>query len=628
MNRLRNIPGGVLLLIDIIIALFAVLFAYALRFNFDIPDKAITSWPQVLPVVFIIRAVSSIAFRTYAGVISYTGLEDAIRLFLATLAGTVTFVIANIVAFQIRGVYLMPSSVIIMEFVLTLLLVVGYRLAFKLLYMELTSSKSKVVKVIVYGAGEAGLITKRTLERDAQTNYKVVAFFDDNKRLKKNRVDGVTVKGSIDSLEGYLEQNEAAILIIAIMGLPSERKQQIIQTCLAHRIKVLTIPPTHSWINGELSSGQIQEVKIEDLLGREVIKLDPKAIKKYLTGKRVLITGAAGSIGSELSRQVITYNPDQLLLIDQAESPLYELEVEFNGFQTQVPWSVAIADITNEQRIRQIFESFKPEVVFHAAAYKHVPLMEGNPTEAVNTNVLGTKLLADLAVEHNVERFVLVSTDKAVNPTNVMGASKRVAEMYVQSLNELQASSGKETYTRFVTTRFGNVLGSNGSVISFFKEQIRTGGPVTVTHPDITRFFMTIPEACELVLEAAAMSDGGEIFVFDMGQPVRIVDLAKDMIRLSGLELGKDINLVYTGLRPGEKLYEEVLNDAETTVPTHHPKIKIAKVRPNDHGSVKEQVATLQAYCDHQQHNELVKAMKAMVPEYISNNSVFEKLDV
>ena len=432
-------------------------------------------------------------------------------------------------------------------------------------------------------------------------------------------LEGTKIVG-LDKLDELLQNNNVAHLIISIQNLLPARKQQIVDTCLNYTIKILTVPPITNWINGELSFKQIKKVKIEDLLGRDPIILDKEDIEKQLSGKVILVTGAAGSIGSEIVRQIIPFNPKLIILVDQAESPLYEIELELFDKHKQQCYEVVIGDVRNRERMGNVFRTFNPQIVFHAAAYKHVPMMENNPSESIFTNVLGTRNLADLSVEYKVEKFVMISTDKAVNPTNVMGASKRIAEIYTQSLS-------KKSNTKFITTRFGNVLGSNGSVIPRFRQQIENGGPLTITHPDITRYFMTIPEACQLVLEAGAMGQGAEIFIFDMGKSVKIVELAKKMIKLSGLTLDKDISIVYTGLRPGEKLYEELLADHENTLPTHHTQIMKAKVKEYDLNEITTSINELIALFDQQDNKLIVKKMKTLVPEFKSNNSIYEKLD-
>ena len=439
-------------------------------------------------------------------------------------------------------------------------------------------------------------------------------------------MEGVMIYHASERLEELFQGEKVDQLIFADTNLKLSEKQKLVDLCLKYNIRLLDVPPASKWINGELSFNQFKEIRIEDLLERSPIKLDKKNIRQQLADKTVLITGAAGSIGSEMVRQIIPFKPRKIILLDNAETPLFDLELElretvrFQGYET------VIGDIRNKERLENVFRTFRPDFVYHAAAYKHVPIMELNPSEAILNNVLGTKNLADLSVKYNVGEFVMVSTDKAVNPTNVMGASKRIAEMYVQSLfNKLKGES--DSTTKFITTRFGNVLGSNGSVIPLFRKQILAGGPLTVTHAEVTRYFMTIPEACQLVLEAGSMGKGGEIFIFDMGESVKIVDLAKKMIKLSGLELGKDIQLAFTGLRPGEKLYEELLNDEENTLPTHHKKIMVAKVREYEFEKVSADIEELIGLFDTQDNNKIVSKMKRMVPEFLSKNSIFEELD-
>ena len=472
--------------------------------------------------------------------------------------------------------------------------------------------------MIIYGAGISGLITKRTIEKDGRLNYKIVAFIDDNKKKDGTRMEGVTVTHT-SKLESLIRDEGVNNLIIAIQQPNEENRKHVVEICLTNGLKVSKVPTPKSWINGEFSTKQISRVNIEDLLGRRPIVLDENRISNQLTGQTILVSGAAGSIGSGLVKQIARYNPGKLILLDQAESPLYDLQIELGATQQNLNFEVVIGDIRSAERMERVFDFFRPDFVFHAAAYKHVPMMENNPSEAVLTNVLGTKNLVDLSKRFEVKKFVMISTDKAVNPTNVMGASKRIAEIYAQMAN-------KEGMTRFVTTRFGNVLGSNGSVIPLFQRQIEQGGPITVTDERVTRFFMTIPEACQLVLEAGSMGEGGEIFVFDMGESVKIIDLAKKMIQLSGLQLGKDIEIRVTGLRPGEKLYEELLAKEENTIATHHPKILKANVRDEDVAQI-EAINVLIGLFETQKNDEIVAKMKQIVPEFISNNSDYEKLD-
>lgn len=616
----HNMPRWLIFVTDIAFVVFAVFLSYMLRFNFHVPESEMQNWSLVFPVVLVTRALSFVVFRTYAGIIRYTSTEDAVRIFLVVLGGSILFGLLNLMSFYwINDRYIIPFSIIIIEFMTVILLMVTFRVIVKIAYIELMNPAGSKNKVIIFGAGEAGLITKRALDRDLGIRYKVVAFVDEDKNKIGKKLEGVDIR-ALDKLGELLAENDIDNVIISVQKLKPEKKQIVVEACLPYHTRILTVPPVSSWINGELSFNQIKKIRIEDLLEREEIKPDIEGIRKEISGKIIMITGASGSIGSELVRQMMHFNPGKLILIDQAESAMFDLETELTAKYGFSNFEIAIADICNEVRMQHAFRLFKPRMVFHAAAYKHVPMMENNPSEAVYTNVKGTKIIADLSVEFDVEKFVMISTDKAVNPTNVMGASKRIAEIYVQNLNRL----GK---THFITTRFGNVLGSNGSAVTLFSKQIEQGGPVTVTHPEVFRYFMTIPEACRLVLEASAMGKGGEIYLFDMGKPVRIVDLAKKMIRLSGLEIEKDIQIKFTGLRPGEKLYEELLNDAENALPTHHPQIMIGKVREYEPGYVKKEITGLISLFDKQDNLAIVKKMKEIVPEFKSKNSEFEKLD-
>ena len=529
------IPSKAIFVFDVLIVFIAIGFTYLLRFNFDVPQKEIDSLRYVVPLILAVRILTFYFAKTHVGLIRYSSIEDALRIFVAGTAGTIIFVICILISNPLIGINIIPVSIIILEYIFTGFFMTAYRLLGKRLYLYFRSTGNSSLKMVIYGAGEAGLLTKRIVARDMGANYKLVAFIDDNPKLKNSSVEGVPVYGSVEKLDKLLSEQKIALLTISILELPLRKKQEVIETCLKHKVRVLTVPKINRWINGELSFKQIRQVKIEDLLEREPIQLDVQKIRKEISGKRILVTGAAGSIGSEIARQVLGYKPEKVILLDQAETPLYELGVELgNTFKTK-NYELVMGDVRNRKRMENVFNTFHPEIVFHAAAYKHVPVMEENPSEAILTNVLGTKMMADLSVDHSIQKFVLISTDKAVNPTNVMGASKRIAEMYVQSLNHLLAHQS-ERHTRFVTTRFGNVLGSNGSVIPIFRKQIQSGQPVTITHPDVTRFFMTIPEACQLVLEAGVMGHGGEIYIFDMGQSVKIADLAKKMIKLSGME--------------------------------------------------------------------------------------------
>ncbi len=617
-----------ILLIDLAIVAISFGFAHLVRFNFDLTViNGALSLGQ-LAVVLVAYLAGFLFFRSYSGIIRHTGVEDAVRLFFATSSSTAALLILNLLTYQFTqygsGLLTIGISLILINYVFSIFGLVTSRFLFKAAFISIFESSRTKVNVLIYGAGKSGSITRNTLMQDDSLQYNVLGYIDDNPSKINKALQGIMVYSPAILERDFVEKNNIQEVIISIQNISTIRKRQIIDLCLAHNIKVKNVPPVHNWINGELSSRQIKDVKIEDLLQREEIVLDNQNVESEIEEQVIFVTGAAGSIGGEIARQLLHYNPAQLVLIDQAETPMYELENELRKKYAHLLHNVrfVIGDVRNDKRMRNLFKKYRPKYVFHAAAYKHVPLMEENCYEAVLVNIFGTQLLADLSVEFGVNKFVMVSTDKAVNPTNVMGATKRVAEIYTQSLNN--AFSGN---TRFVTTRFGNVLGSNGSVIPMFKRQIEAGGPITVTHPEITRYFMTIPEACQLVLEAGVMGNGGEIFIFDMGESVKILDVAKKMIKLSGLTLGKDIQITFTGLRPGEKLYEELLNVQENTMPTHHPKIMIGKVRAYNYDQVAQDLVTLKQILNTGDEQRIVTKIKELVPEFVSNNSQFESLD-
>lgn len=624
----RYLPRWMILVIDSVLCVLALLAAYQLRFNFQVPAHEYELlWPM-LPVFLLVRAGSLGAARIHKGLVKHTSTEDARRIFLTVLAGSAVFGLLSAVRYYlIDGIYFLPRTVIIIDFMATAMLLISSRIAVKLLYLRAKGSGKDEVRVVLYGAGAAGLITKRTLERDGAARYTVEAFVDDDAKKSGQRLEGVPIAHTA-KLTDLLSDGDIDQVIITILQPDPENRRRVVDACMAAKTHVLSIPPVHDWINGQLSSGQIREVRIEDLLGRAPISLDDAPLKERFAAKRVLVTGAAGSIGSEIARQLLSIGVREAVLLDNAESALYDLEMELRAKASEsrrvggrADFRPVIGDVRDRDAMGRLFAEVRPEIVFHAAAYKHVPLMEAQPDQAVRTNVMGTRNIAELCCSHNVEECVLVSTDKAVNPTSVMGASKRVAEQYVQSLTPSQPSPGGEANdcgTRFITTRFGNVLGSNGSVIPLFRKQIAEGGPVTVTDPEVTRFFMTIPEACRLVLEAGAMGKGGEIFVFDMGAPVRIIDLAEKMIRLSGKEPGRDIAITITGLRPGEKRFEELLASAENTLPTHHPRILIGKTRDVDAAAVKQAVQELIDSAMQGDSIACVARMKQLVPEYVA----------
>ncbi|MFO7790553.1 MAG: polysaccharide biosynthesis protein [Bacteroidota bacterium] len=618
---LRSVtPRWVIFAIDLSICLFSIVFAYYLRFNFDVPDSNIEALTIIIPLVLFVRAISFAISKTYIGLVRYTSTRDVQRLFVVLLLGSSFLILLNIIAFQILETYIIPTSVVIIDFLITALGMVFFRLLIKTIFFEFHTSRKDRSNVVILGSDELSLITKRTIDRDMESKNRVIGFIDYDDDVIGNKIEGIKVYG-IDELEDLITRQSVETLIIANKKIPASLKKRVIDICLDRDVKTLTIPDVTHWINGELTFRQIKQIKIEDLLERDPIQLDKKRIHNQLTNKTILVTGAAGSIGSEIMRQITKFKPKLILLFDQAESPMYDLELEMCEQLNFTQYKTIIGDITNKQQVEHLFDEFHPEYVYHAAAYKHVPLMEHNPSEAVITNIMGTKIVADAAVRYKVNKFVMVSTDKAVNPTNVMGASKRIAEIYTQSLNTQQE------HTRFITTRFGNVLGSNGSVIPRFQRQIEKGGPITITHPEVTRYFMTIPEACQLVLEAGSMGEGGEIFIFDMGESIKIINLAKRMIKLSGMELGKDIQMTFTGLRPGEKLYEELLATKENTSPTYHEQIMIAKVRRYDFEDINAEINTLIYMPFSENDVDIVRKMKTILPEFKSQNSIYEVLD-
>jgi FlaA1/EpsC-like NDP-sugar epimerase len=612
-------PAWIIFNVDMVISAVSILTALLLRFNFSIPFQFLDKITLILIVVLGTKAIFLLGGRTSAMIVRHTGLRDLFRLIIVTLAASLTLAVWNLIHLKMFGYAIIPKTVIIIDFFITAYLMTATRLVIKYIFREFRNTNKTKSYVIIYGSDELAIATKRALDLDTEIRYRVIAFIDDRKESRKKNLEGVGIY-PLFQLDELLLKYDIDALIIAKDKVSHVKKNLIVEKCLNRKVKILTAPKIKSWISGDFTARQLKKINIEDLLEREPISLDTTNISTQIKDKVVLITGAAGSIGSEMMRQIVHFSPKKLILLDQAETPLHNIELELTANNDFKNYELVVGDITNTVRMTKIFERYPIDIVYHAAAYKHVPMMENNPAEAIHNNVVGTKVLADLSVKYNVAKFVMISTDKAVNPTNIMGASKRIAEIYTQSLNSISQTS-------FITTRFGNVLGSNGSVIPLFKKQIEQGGPITVTHPDITRYFMTIPEACQLVLEACAMGKGGEIFIFDMGKSVKVADLAKNMIRLSGLEAGKDIQIKYVGLRPGEKLYEELLCDKENNLPTHHPKIMIAKVINNEFESISQNIAQFEHLIKMQNNVEIVRLMKKVVPEYKSQNSVYEALD-
>ena len=628
--RLKILPRWIIASLDSFMLFICALFGYLVRFNFELAlieqyDALAGSFTFMMGGLVVMQATNN-----YKSIVRHTGFRDCANIFKTVLITFLLFLVLNFFYGNLLNYnFLLPSSVLVIACLSALFIMIFYRLLVKEIFVYHKNGKvNKLFKNgIIFGAGEAGIIAQDAIKQDSITHFNTVAFLDDDPKKEGKSIDGKRIYRGLDNLAKLAEQYGITELIIAVTNLPVHRKKEVIDECLRLKISVSIVPPVHQWINDGLTAGAIREVKIEDLLSREQIILDNPKINDDLEGKTILVTGAAGSIGSELCRQICHYNPKLLIMFDIAESALCDIEQEFKENLASCPIKVVLGDVRNKKKVKEVFRSFRPQVVFHAAAYKHVPMMENYPEEAIQANVLGTKVLADISVLAKVDKFVFVSTDKAVNPTNVMGASKRAAEMYVQALNEYLVKNHKKYHTKFITTRFGNVLGSSGSVIPLFKKQIINGGPITVTHPEITRYFMTIPEACQLVLEAGIMGEGGEIYIFDMGEPIKILDLANKMIQLSGKKSGEDIEVIFTGLREGEKLYEELLNDFETVKITHHPKIKIAQVLPASFNKIDGQIELFIDLIGKNSENELVSHLKVIVPEFISNSSRFEILD-
>ncbi|MGJ1384928.1 polysaccharide biosynthesis protein [Sphingobacterium spiritivorum] len=624
-NQLSIVPRWIIFLFDIACASFAFFLAYSVFYNFSLEAFYRPALAMEFMYCMSITAVAFLIFKTHTGIIRYTSAVDSIR-FLSTVLFIVIILFAiKLFLIAMRIPTILPTNLIILYSLFAFVCLFIYRTSIKVFFQYTKVAQDSKKNTLVFGAGDLGIAVKRTMDHDLRAANAIIGYLDDSDQKIGKSIDGVKIY-SPDDLDKLIPKLNVEELIIASPNIPATRKNEITDICLEHNVNVLTLPPVQKIINGDLNPNQIQKIKIEDLLERDSIKISNNNILEQLKGKRVLVTGAAGSIGSEISKQLGKYDPQMIILCDQAESPLHNLQLDLQDLYKNQVYHSFIADVKNYERMKNLFDTFKPHVVYHAAAYKHVPMMENHPIEGVRTNVLGTFNLANLAVDFGVDKFVFVSTDKAVNPTNIMGATKRIAEIYVQSLNNHLERSEKK-HTRFITTRFGNVLGSNGSVIPRFKDQIEKGGPVTVTHPEITRYFMTIPEACQLVIEAGNMGNGGEIFVFDMGKSVKIVELAEKMIKLSGFVPNQDIEIKFTGLRPGEKLYEELLNDLENTMATHHEKIMIAKVRENDFAFVQSELDTLFTIIKTQNETNIVRQMKQIVPEFKSQNSIYEALD-
>ena len=619
----KVLPIWTILLTDVLIIVVSSLLAYALRYDFRSIFLESSTIDKTIVWTVIVNLVFFRVFRTYSNVLRFSSFIDIMRIFVSLTVSYALLMISSVLLASYLDIRLAPVSVLFMAYIISFAIMSCSRIVVKMFYELLNFDGSHSANVFIYGAKEAGVNIAKALRVNLRNHYRLRGFIADEPELINKVMMGVKVFPNDESLIDVLNDRDVHTIIISPAKMEELKKSDMADRLLAHNIKLMTAPPLIEWSGQTLNRTQLKEIQIEDLLQRDPIEIDIHKVASHLEGKRVMITGAAGSIGSEIMRQVASFNPYKLILVDQAETPLHDIRLELQDRWRDIDAETIIADISNATRMEDIFKEYQPQYIFHAAAYKHVPMMEDNVSESIQINVFGTRTLADLAVKYGAEKFVMISTDKAVNPTNVMGCSKRICEIYVQSLaKKLQEKGGH--VTQFITTRFGNVLGSNGSVIPRFRDQIQRGGPVTVTHPEIIRYFMTIPEACRLVLEAGSMGNGGEIYIFDMGKPVKIVDLAKRMISLSGRT---DVKIEFTGLRHGEKLYEELLNVKELTKPTYHEKIMIATVREYDYDEVKQRIQKLIEVSYTYDQMQIVAAMKDIVPEFISKNSCFEALD-
>lgn len=621
----QALPYWSILLLDCIILLLSGTVVYALTHGTINTLTSLWELERTLCVYLIFYLIAFRIFHTYSGVIRFSSFVDLQKVGMAVITGLFLSLLLQWAVASIS--WFIPLSVadMILSAVIAIALMWTLRIFVKIIYDD-TIRSNRTTKVFIYGVREGGVAIAKSIKTQENSPYIVAGFVTDDQDLLNKRLMNTRVYPNGASLAGDMQAAGATVLLVSPLKTDDLRhNNDMVNRLIENHIKIMMVPDAEEWnTNKSLSYAQLKEVNVEDLLPRDKIEIDLESVGNLLTGKRILITGAAGSIGSEIVRQIATFSPAELILIDQAETPLHDIRLMMAREWPAIVAHTLVADIANEKRMDEIFAHHKPEYVFHAAAYKHVPMMENNPYESIENNVYGTQTIADLSVKYGTRKFVMVSTDKAVNPTNVMGCSKRICEIYVQSLDKAIKEGKIKGETQFVTTRFGNVLGSNGSVIPLFERQIKAGGPVTVTHPDIIRYFMLIPEACKLVLEAGTMGNGGEIFVFDMGKPVRIADLAKRMINMSG---AKDVTIRYTGLRDGEKLYEEVLNDQEITLPTFHPKIKIARVREYDYNDVNRRITDLVRTAATADDMTIVAGMKAIVPEFKSQHSKYEALD-
>jgi FlaA1/EpsC-like NDP-sugar epimerase len=610
-----SLPRWLVLLIDMGIVYFSFLIAYMLRYNFEVYTFEISKSFHQAFLVLGIYTFFMVVFKTYEGMIRHTTIRDTYKIIITSFAACGVLILCTLIT-RHKGwhpIYDIPMSILLIHSGAVTILLFFFRVFVKIFYQFALSTDRDRKNVLIYGSGDTGIIVKRVIEGDKNSKLRIKGFIDDNSKIQGKTVDGYPVFSKRVLTKKFIETEEISVFIFAINNLPAITKKEILESAINLGLEILDTPSFDKWMNGHLQVKQLRKVQFEDLLGREPIILDLRRIDEGLRNKVILVTGAAGSIGSEIVRQLTKFAYKQLILVDQAETPSFYLDNELNDKYSKNSFELIIGDVTNEPKMDSIFRKYRPDIVFHAAAYKHVPIMEANPHEAFRVNVGGTKIISELAIKYKAEKFVMISSDKAVNPTNVMGASKKVCELLVQAQSRRMA-----TKTQFVTTRFGNVLGSNGSVIPLFKKQIAEGGPVTITHPEITRFFMTIPEACQLVLEAGFMGNGGEIFIFDMGNPIRILDIATKLIQLSGLKPYQDIEIKFTGLRPGEKLFEELFSEKEQQLPTHNPKISIARFEEADFDFIYTKINDSLTNIYKKSDQEIVEIMMEMVPGYTS----------
>ena len=632
MPQMSYLPRWGVLMMDIVLCTIAFWFSVWVGSGFfDYPhlDELPVSTGMQYLIVMAVQVVAFWAFHTYSGILRYSTFIDTTKILLSNISTGAVLILFNLIMDHTEGWHPLLNTVLMMYVPTSFVLLFSLRVGVKTISEALERNQNNP-RVLIYGTQTAGIAIAKMLRSAGNAPYRPIGFIaEPNERIGYDLV-GLRVRSLNEKLFDWMAVHNVNHVIVSPMKMKQINPSKDLQVFIDHNIRILTTPYFTKFDNVDAIDaariGRIDAVKIEDLLERPQIEMNTDNVRQIIQNRVVLVSGAAGSIGSELVRQIQQFSPQVTILLEMAESPLHDLVLELHNQFPEARFIPVIADVRNRARIEQIFSEMRPDVVYHAAAYKHVPLMESFPNEAIQANVLGTKNMADIAVKYGVQRFVMISTDKAVNPTNIMGASKRIAEIYVQSLFR-KLSAKNPDCTKFITTRFGNVLGSNGSVIPYFRKQIAAGGPITVTHPDIIRYFMTIPEACCLVMEASTLGNGGEIFVFDMGKPVKILDLARNMIRLAGYSPEKDIQIVFTGLRPGEKLYEELLNQKETTLPTANEKIMVARVREFEFDKVSEEVDQLIKTSQQSKPFTTVKLMKQLVPEYISNNSIYEQLD-